>query len=188
MGEHRTSDARLAADEQAWLDELVREHAPRLLAYVRRVHGDPTDAEDVVAETFCRAMANIGTIQSTARPGLYLLTTARNLYRDRYRRKTPVGWSTQAWASQPAEPTEPSTRLEQREQNAAVRAAVAELPEHLREVVVLRMSSDLRFEDIAELLHIPLGTALSRMHAALKSLRAKLDTNDESASARTTAG
>ena len=63
------------------------------------------------------------------------------------------------------------------EQSRFLRAAVAALPEKLREVVVLRLSTDLRFEEIADLLQIPLGTALSRMHAALQDLRKRLGTN-----------
>ena len=51
---------------------------------------------------------------------------------------------------------------------------MAELPESLREIVVLRLASGLKFEEIAELLHIPLGTALSRMHAAIQRLREML--------------
>ena len=68
----------------------------------------------------------------------------------------------------------PAAAAEEDERRRALRAAVEALPEHLREIVVLRLSGELRFEDIAELLQIPLGTALSRMHAAVERLREML--------------
>jgi DNA-directed RNA polymerase specialized sigma24 family protein len=60
------------------------------------------------------------------------------------------------------------------EEQRRLLAAVAELPQLQREVVVLRLSTELRFEDISELLRIPLGTALSRMDAAVRRLRKEL--------------
>jgi RNA polymerase sigma-70 factor (ECF subfamily) len=52
--------------------------------------------------------------------------------------------------------------------------AVNSLDEHYRQVVVLRFVNDLSLQDIAEALHIPLGTVKSRLHHALKLLRGRL--------------
>jgi RNA polymerase sigma-70 factor (ECF subfamily) len=174
----------LASDERALLDGLVRELAPRLTAYVHRVHGRRDEVEDIVAEAFCRAAANIDALRASERVDLYLLTVVRNLCRDRYRRKQPDAIDAERLAEQPgrgAGPVECATRSEQRR---ALQQAVTSLPENLREIVVLRLSAGLKFEQIAELLEIPLGTALSRMHTAMGRLRAKLDVNHESARTR----
>lgn len=170
----RSGKPATAADDRAWLDDLVRREAPRLLAYVRRTWNDQADAEDIVAETFCRAAKSVRSLRASDRPDLYLLATARNLCRDRFRRRRPqtaVGGALDAW---PAGGAAAGDRVEQGEQEALLRAAVAELPEGLREVVVLRLGAELTFEEIAEMLHVPLGTALSRMHAAVGRLRSKL--------------
>jgi RNA polymerase sigma-70 factor (ECF subfamily) len=53
----------------------------------------------------------------------------------------------------------------------ALKEAILGLPAGLREVVVLRLSTGLKFEEIANLLSIPLGTALSRMYAAIERLK-----------------
>jgi len=163
----------LRPDDRAFVETLVRDLGPRVLAYVHRVCGDRQAAEDIVAETFCRAVENLSAVRTGGRHDLYVLTIARNLCRDRFRRRRSsesAEWLDERMAS--GETPEDAAVLQ--EQRETVRAAVDELPEPLREVVVLRMSVGLRFEEIAELLHIPLGTALSRMHAALQRLRSAL--------------
>ena len=163
----------LGAGERDYLDALVREASPRLFAYVRRVFGRSDEVEDIVAETFCRAASNLAALRGGDRPMLYLLTIARNLCRDRFRRQKPVdNAAADRLAEHPAQPSASSGGLAGNEQVERLQTAVAALPENLREIVVLRMSGDLKFEEIAELLHIPLGTApLSRMHTAMGKLR-----------------
>lgn len=165
----------LTPADRTLLDALVRELAPRLLAYVYRVLGSSDAAEDVVAETICRAAENIATLRAADRPDLYLVTVARNLCRDRWRRKQPESWTDEQLVERPSTWADPPRELEENERFAALRAAIDTLPESLREVVVLRSSVGLSFEEIAGLLQIPLGTALSRMHSATQKLRTLLE-------------
>lgn len=161
----------LSADERAQVEALVRDFAPRLAAYVRYGHGRQVDAEEVVAETFCRALGNVARLLRCDRPELYLLTIARNLCRDQQRRRrVPAVIET----GREADAREPAAELAEAERRTLLRAAVARLPQVQREVVVLRLSTGLKFEQIAELLGVPLGTVLSRMHAALVTLREQL--------------
>jgi RNA polymerase sigma-70 factor (ECF subfamily) len=159
----------LTAEERALLDRLVVDMGPRLLAYVRSMRGR-ADAEELVAETFSRAADNAAALRASTRPEFYLLTIARNLCRDEIRRDRVPRARRGARDGEQA----PDDLLAAAEENAALRVAVAELPAGLREVVVLRVSGGLRFEEVAELLRIPLGTALSRMHAAVRRLREKI--------------
>jgi RNA polymerase sigma factor (sigma-70 family) len=179
----------LSPDDRRLLEALIAELGPRLFAYVSHLARHAQDAEDIVAETFCRAAANMEAVRATDRRDLYFVTIARNLCRDRIRRAqnrtAPPGLRT-AWASAPGSSSagrsdgngqaagDPAAALNLSENLAALRTAVDELPESLREVVILRLATDLRFEDIAELLNVPLGTALSRMHAAVAQLRRRL--------------
>jgi RNA polymerase sigma-70 factor (ECF subfamily) len=171
MGLLRTGRPLTPAD-RGLLDRLVRACGPRLLAYVRHVYRSRVDAEEVVAETFCRAAARIEMLKSCRRPELYLLTITRNLCRDRFRRP-PEQSVTDAALDRPTNDAEPHELAISAETRQAMLAAVAELPEALREVLALRLSTDLKFEEIAELLSLPLGTVLSRMHAAVGRLRSK---------------
>ncbi len=162
-------------DERAMLDALVRETGPRLMAYVRRAYGQMVDVEEVVAETFARAAARIERLRTSDRQDLYLLRIARNLCLDGFRRSKPESATDEFINTRPAGSLEPREQVEQVERERMLRQAVSELPETLREMVVLRTSAGLKFEEIAELLKIPLGTALSRMHAALRRLKNRLE-------------
>lgn len=174
MGMRLHSDT-LGNVERDFLAEHVHTHGPRLLAYARRMLGNTHDAEDVVADAFCRAADNLDSLRATDRPDLYLLTTVRNLCRDRFRRQKPVVSVGEMMAELPGMHVDGPVDADADEQKRRLRTAVDQLPEHLREVVVLRLATDLRFEEISELLHIPLGTALSRMHSAVKWLRQRLE-------------
>jgi RNA polymerase sigma-70 factor (ECF subfamily) len=172
MGVRSRLHVPLTASEQALLEQLFVEVGPRLVAYVKFAYGLNDDAEDIMAETFSRATHNIQSLRASQRRDLYLLTVARNLCRDRFRksRVPTLGDEEQ----HPASPEHPAEVLTRTEEIATLRKAVHGLPDVLREVVALRLSANMKFEDIAELLHVPLGTALSRMHAAVEHLRSTL--------------
>jgi len=172
---HPDARAPLSPAERELLAELVRDMGPRVLAYVRRVYGMNRDAEEIAAETFCRAAANMRALRASERRDLYLLTVARNLCRDRFRRASAGHLPEAPLADQAASDGDPAAHLMRQEREQALRTAVAGLPVHLREIVVLRLCVNLKFEDIAALLGIPLGTALSRMSAALQCLRQTLE-------------
>jgi RNA polymerase sigma factor (sigma-70 family) len=174
MGVRPTPHGSLTPDDCRLLERLFVEIGPRLMAYVRHTYGRQADAEEIVAEAFCRAARNIGSLRVCGRQDLYLVTIVRNMCRDHFRRARPQLLGASGDEQHAKDATLPADALDGREQTASLRAAVHELPAGLREVVVLRLSTGLRFEEIAELLHVPLGTALSRMHAATDRLRAML--------------
>jgi RNA polymerase sigma-70 factor (ECF subfamily) len=165
---------RLTADERALLETLLREVGPRLLGYARKAFGSRIDAEEIVAETFARAADNVAVLGQCERKDLYLLTIARNLCRDAFRRARPNGAAERELAdcANPGPAVHEVTAVH--EERERLLAAVGRLSPAQREVVVLRLSAELKFEEIAAVLGIPLGTALSRMDAALRQLRKDL--------------
>lgn len=170
----------LTADERSLLDGLVQTSGPRLYAYVRRTFGHCCDPDDVVAETFCRAAANVAGLRATNRPDLYLLTIARNLCRDAIRRRRPESVPDERLDRETSRARDTAESAGDLERAERVVQAVGELPDGLREVFVLRISGGLKFEEIAALLEIPLGTALSRMHSAAERVREKMGCTHES--------
>ena len=175
MGADPKRDRRLDDDERAMLEALLREAGPRVAAYVRRGYGRVVDVEEVVAETFTRAAARIESRRICDRRDLYLIKIARNLCLDGFRRHKPESGSGEFINSRPSALPQPCSQAERAEREQMLRDAVARLPESQREIVVLRTSAGLKFDEIAELLDIPIGTALSRMHAALRCLRERLE-------------
>lgn len=61
-----------------------------------------------------------------------------------------------------------------REQRVAVRTAMADLPDRLRDAIALRVFHELSYQEIAEVLNIPIGTVMSRIHNAKRLLRRQL--------------
>ena len=61
------------------------------------------------------------------------------------------------------------------EQEARLRAAIDQLPENQKQIVLLRYYSNMKFVEIASMLGCPLNTALGRMHKAMKKLRTLMD-------------
>jgi RNA polymerase sigma-70 factor (ECF subfamily) len=74
----------------------------------------------------------------------------------------------------PCAGSSPEVRCEQLETSELVSRAIAELPDHLREVLVLRHYENMKFEQISRLLGIPASTLKSRFAAALSRLRERL--------------
>ena len=165
----------LTAEQRALLESLLRDVGPRLLAYLRRAFGRRIDAEEIVAETFSRAADNIESLEAVERKDMYLITIARNLCFGAFRRRRPETITDEQVRVLPDyDASAPDRGLSEDEDRQRLHAAVDGLPEAQREVVVLRLSAEMKFEEIAELLGIPLGTALSRMNAAIGNLRKAL--------------
>jgi RNA polymerase sigma-70 factor (ECF subfamily) len=165
----------LSSGDRELLGTWVQTLGPRVVAYVHRLVGDAHEAEDLASETFVRAARHMDKLRAMERPEYYLLTIARNLCRDRFRRTVPALRPPEALDERAGAGELPGEVASGAEMRAQLQVAVGQLPPHLREIVVLRMSSELTFEEIAQLLEIPLGTALSRMHSALRHLRRALE-------------
>lgn len=170
----------LTVAQRELLESLLRDVGPRLSAYVSRAFGRRIDAEEIVAETFGRAADNIHFLEKADRPDLYLITMARNLCLAGFRRRRPEAIPDEQIRDLPArDERTPDQEFAEHEERRRLLDAVDRLPVAQKEVVVLRLTGEMKFEEIAELLDIPLGTALSRMNAAIGSLRKVLGVEHE---------
>lgn len=105
----------------------------------------------------------------------WLFTVAANEAAMVWRKRTRSQQILQSLADQADEREEPQDALDRRETQELIRQAVSRLPKDMQVVVKMRLESDATFEQIAEQLGIPLGTALSRMHRALAKLEKELE-------------
>lgn len=163
------------ADELA---ELFREHANGLAGAVHGVLGPRADTQEILQEAFLKAWQSVhkGVVPDNAVAWLFVITM--NLARDARRKKRRAG------PSQPIEETNPmelksvepgpAHQLAQSETMQEARAAIHQLKPAEREVFLLRTAAGLSFDDAARALSIPVGTAKTRMRAALTQLRSKL--------------
>ena len=168
------------------LAELVDAYSPRVFGLLLRLTRDREMAEDLMQETFLRLVRTIGSYEHEGRFEAWLFRIAGNLARDHARRNKrrgrPLSLDAPTGASgedriEPADtrPDGPTHQIARDEDEQRLLAALDEIGETDREIVMLRHFSELSFREIAELLNVPLGTALARMHRALKKLRTLLE-------------
>ena len=169
--------ARLRTGDTRAFEELVTTYQHRLFGVALRMLGSRAEAEEIAQETFLRAHRALGEFRGEARLGTWLYAIASRLCLNRLasasrRHEAPDETALQ---QQPAEGADAAAVLEQRELQAALHDAVAALPEERRIVVVLRDLEGLAYEEIAEVLGLPLNTVRSRLHRARLDLKAKLE-------------
>ncbi|MEW5701912.1 MAG: RNA polymerase sigma factor [Candidatus Zixiibacteriota bacterium] len=157
-------------DDRAWR-VLIKEHRARLGALALLITGSDAAADDVVQETFIRALrADIGHHQGTV--GGYLGTIAYRLAvkeTERSRRNVKLdGQDPQDHRQNALE------RILADERDRLVVEVIRALSAEHRDVLVLRFYGSHSYEEIAELVRAPLGTVKSRIFYAVKSCRQML--------------
>jgi RNA polymerase sigma-70 factor (ECF subfamily) len=169
--------ARLRAGDTRAFEELVTMYQHRVFGVALRMLGNRAEAEEIAQETFLRAHRALREFRGEARLGTWLYAIASRLCLNRlasgprrHERSDDI-----ALAQAPAESADTAGELERGELEAALHEAVAALPEDRRIVVVLRDLEGLSYEDIAEVLGMPLNTVRTRLHRARLDLKAKLE-------------
>jgi RNA polymerase sigma-70 factor (ECF subfamily) len=163
-----------SADAIAAMDDVYR--------FARSLTRDPSDAEDVVQDTYLRAFRSWRTFQPGTDIRRWLFTIARNAFlrsRERGRREVilddvassvaEASQAQEAWVRGGLDPI-----LDRADLGPAINAALAELPESFRSVVVLVDLEDQPYEAAAEVLGVPVGTVRSRLFRGRKLLQERL--------------
>jgi RNA polymerase sigma-70 factor (ECF subfamily) len=170
-----------AGDEQAF-GELARRYEGKLRVYVLRMVGEEETARELVQEAFLRAWANLPRYDPTFRFSTWLFRIAHNLAVDNLRRGRHQ-WVSLETVDEDGEVRElplassgrsPLEQLANKELARALEEAIAQLPAHLRELVVLRHMVGLAYQEIAELKGLPLGTVKNKLFRAHSVLRKAL--------------
>ena len=143
--------------------------------------GREEDARDATQETFLAAFRNLRGFRGEAKVSSWLHRIAVNQCITRQRRakvrsETALEDEAERNAAVFALPLEasPARNAEALERGQAVRRAVGTLPPDLRQVIVMKEFEELTFQEIAEVLEIPLSTVKSRLYTALRQLQMRL--------------
>jgi RNA polymerase sigma-70 factor, ECF subfamily len=148
------------------VERLYRESREALAGYFQRRHRAAQAVEDLLHETFLRLLRRADRFREARSPRAYLFGIARHVSADAWRRAEPPAADGEALESVAA--AAPDPRL------AAAREVIAGLPALPREILDLRFQHDLSYAEIAEALDVPVGTVRSRLHHAMRILRARL--------------
>ncbi len=188
---------RAKAGEREAFALLVRRHGKAVLNLIDKMIRDRNIVEDLWQETFVRALENLHTYEPRPTTGnekgpsfvSWLYRIAANLTLDELRRRNR--WRMFSWSSlKPRRTNEPESEdeydppadqpdtvalLESRENIQRVRIALDSLTPEWRMMLVMREYQDLPYEEIAEILSVPIGTVRSRLARAREQLRQALE-------------
>ena len=178
--------ARSARGDQAAFGELVRRYQDRLFNTVYRLVGNAEDAQDVVQEAFLNAYQSLDSFKGDALFFTWLYRIAVNTAIS-LKRKQRVVLRIDAGRNgepgiEPLDPSEvsrPGHALEQAEQETRIQRALARLSAEHRAVLVMKDMEGQKYEMMAEVLGVPIGTIRSRLHRARLELREILEQDEQ---------
>jgi RNA polymerase sigma-70 factor (ECF subfamily) len=184
VDDHRLIAECLQGDASAF-GGLVRRYQERLYHTVYRLVGNAEDAQDVVQEAFLSAYQSLEGFKGDALFFTWLyriaVNTAISLKR-KQRVLLRIDGGPNGAGVEPPDPSDlsrPGHALEQAEQDTRIRRALSRLsPEH-RAVLVMKDMEGQKYETMAEVLQVPIGTIRSRLHRARLELRELLEKDSE---------
>jgi RNA polymerase sigma-70 factor (ECF subfamily) len=164
--------------DQAQFAEQAMPFMDPLYSAALRMTRNPSDAEDLVQETYLKAFRAAGSFEPGTNLRAWLFTilhnTARNRARDRARDTVSVDSDVVERAAERPAPggavDPPETRLIRETLAPALQSALDALPETFREAVWLRDVEEFSYAEIAEMLSIPIGTVMSRISRGRRAL------------------
>ncbi len=171
-----TSDTQLmqgiAAGQQAAFQSFMQRHSKMVMQVLYRLLREPADVEDVMQETFLQIWQKSDRYDETkASPAGYLTLIARSRALDLLRKRKP---------DSPPDHLDPSFEFDislglvRDESVKRVRACLNQLPLDQRKVIRLAFLTGMTHEQIAGMLHVPLGTVKTRIRLGLRRLKAMM--------------
>ena len=166
------------AGREASFEELVRRYQRPIAAYVYRMVGDYDSALDLTQEVFIKVYNSLARYRSEFKFSTWIYKIAHNAAIDHLRRHAvreqaltgSVDGERREVAIESRRPT-PEQESERRERRSEIESVVQLLQASYRELIVLRHSHDLSYDEIAEVTGLPLGTVKNRLFRAREAMR-----------------
>ena len=162
----------------AGFEELAMPLFDSLYNFARWLAHDSNDAEDLVQETYLKALRSFASFQSGTNFRAWIFRILRNTFlssRSKLERRMTVALNSEEDGPELAVDTEtPETILMNRSNSKLVQRAIDDLPVQYRETLLLCEVEEMPYQEIAEVLSIPIGTVMSRLARARKALREKV--------------
>ena len=163
--------------EEYLLRDLVREHSTRLQRFIIKHIGNTTEAEDLAQQAFVEAARSYRSFRGESQLSSWLYGIALNLVRN-YLSRAPERRhdfvSDSVLAEHASGDLPPDRALEQSQTLALLQESLDELPENMRDILLMVGIDEISYEDAAALLTVPVGTVRSRLSRARAALCDKL--------------
>jgi RNA polymerase sigma-70 factor (ECF subfamily) len=175
--------ARILAGHGQDFEELVRRHQGAIHNFLLRMVRDPEEALDLSQEVFLKVFCSLERFDPRFRFTTWMYRIASNAAIDQIRKRRP--WAVTSLDSPVGEESGPSREvagtsptpdqfLEARETRSHIEDALQTLPEEYREVLLLRHQGERRYDEIARITGLPIGTVKNRIFRAREMLRRSL--------------
>ena len=179
-----TEEAQIASGlrrrDPGLLDALIEQYQHRLLRYLVHLTSERATAEDLFQETWIRVLEKGHQYDGKSRFVTWLMTIAHNVAIDHLRKRRPASLDEMRDTKDaaPFEPVadspSPFDNVSAMEDGARIQAALEKVAPIFREVLVLRFQEQLKLEEIAKLINIPLATVKTRLYRGVNALRPAL--------------
>jgi len=146
------------AENQRWILVAMRKHGPELVTMLWRMLGNEQDVCDVYQDTFLQLAHHEGG-RKPEHVKAYIFRTAKNIAVSMLRRRVVERKGLASPRAGGSIPNSPASELDARFLQEALRRCIAQLPEHLRDVVILRDLGELPYPQVSKILGISAGTA-----------------------------
>jgi RNA polymerase sigma-70 factor (ECF subfamily) len=156
-----------------------------LYGYAMAITRNPAEAEDLVQETYVRAIPAVGSLPADSNLRSWLFTILRNIWLNQLRRRRSAPGAVEidqngGTANIAGDVSkDPYTLYVTRMERERVREAIQQLPLEFREIIILREYEELSYQEIASLLDCPPGTVMSRLARARARLRTLLTADSQ---------
>jgi RNA polymerase sigma-70 factor (ECF subfamily) len=148
----------------------------QLYNFARWLTQDRAEAEDLVQETYAKALRGFSSFQAGTNFRAWMFRILRNTFlstKTGLRTTVPLEQDDES-ANMAGDSATPESLLVAQADRERVQAGLAELPMHLREVLLLCEVEEMSYQEIAQTLAVPIGTVMSRLFRARKALRSLL--------------
>src|ERR1700722_7162400 len=176
-----TEAVRLRRGDPQGMVSLLERYQHRLYRFLLRMVHEPATAEDLFQQTWLRIAENVKRFDPSRGFEPWLFSIARNLTMDYFRRVRPESLDEPLPSGTSRAETIPAVQMnaveilmrEQRTNRLA--RAMSEMTPIYCEVLTLRFEEEMKLEEIAEVLSVPLSTVKTRLRRALEAMRGKLE-------------
>ncbi len=182
--EERNLIERCKKGDLAAFNELVKKYEKQVYNFAYRLTGNYDDANDIAQDAFLRVYNAIGGFRGDASFTTWLFRITTNVFLDDRKRARAHPHSSldeymdleeSSVARQIEDPSPlPEAITEEKERGEILQGAVQSLPEYQRAMVVLYHTEQKSYEEIAEIMNLPIGTVKSRLNRARLALKEKL--------------
>ena len=158
----------------ATFEELAMPLFDQLYNFACWLTQDRTEAEDLVQETYAKALRGFSSFQAGTNFRAWIYRILRNTFltsRTGLKATAMIPLDAEDADDIPAGPETPETVLISNSEHKVVQEALETLPVHFREILLLCETEEMSYQEISETLSIPIGTVMSRLSRARKALR-----------------